>query len=129
MEAILGIVLLVLMVTAGFCLFFLAVVQMIWAMVDVAISKKQSNGVKIIVILLTLLCLGPIMTIVYGCFLTDSGLLRKATLISLIVLVLSGAGVVGLAVAVPALRKQLPPLEKTGAIQGPGQCRTVESWK
>ncbi len=81
---------LLILLTGGCCLFFLIFVQPIWGIVDVAISKEHSGGTKAVVILLTLLLLGPIMTFFYACIGTRSRILRGATLISFFVLVLSG---------------------------------------
>src|SRR5262245_35665008 len=107
METILGIIMLPILLIGGCCLFFLIFVQPIWGIVDVAISKEHSRGTKAAVILLTLLLLGPIMTFFYGCIGTRSRVLRGTTLISFIVLVLSGGSLLGLAIAVPALKQKL----------------------
>src|SRR5262245_44892685 len=108
METILGIVMLLILLIGGCCLFFLIFVQPIWGIVDVAISKEHSGGTKAVVILLTLLLLGPIMTFFYACVGTRSRVLRGTTLIGFIGLVLSGGSLLGLAIAVPALKQKLP---------------------
>src|SRR5215831_4061350 len=108
METILGIIMLPILLIGGCCLFFLITVQPIWGIVDVATSKEHSGGTKAAVILLTLLLLGPIITFFYACFGTRSRILRGATLISFIFFVLSGGSLLGLAIAVPALKQKLP---------------------
>lgn len=108
METILGLLLLVFLLVGGCCLFFLVLVQPIWGVVDVAVSKEHSGGTKAAVILLTLLLLGPIMTFFYACFGTRSRLLRRSTLFSFVVLLLCGGAMLGLAIAVPALKQKLP---------------------
>jgi hypothetical protein len=108
MEPILGIVMLLILLTGGCCLFFLIFVQPIWGIVDVATSKEHSGGTKAAVILFTLLLLGPIMTFFYACIGTRSRILRGTTLISFIVVVLSGGSLLGLAIAVPALKQNFP---------------------
>ena len=108
METILGIVMLLIVLVGGCSLFFLIFVQPIWGIVDVATSTEHSGGTKAAVILLTLLLLGPIMTFFYACIGTRSRIFRGTTLISFIVLVLSGGSLLGLAIAVPALKQKLP---------------------
>ena len=108
METILGLILLLLLLVGGCCLFFLVFIQPIWGVVDVAVSKEHSGGTKAAVILLTLLLLGPIMTFFYACFGTRSRVLRRSTLFSFVVLLLSGGAALGLAIAVPALKQKLP---------------------
>ena len=108
METILGLILMLILLIAGCCLFFLIFVQPIWGVVDVAISKEHSGGTKAVVILLTLLLLGPIMTFLYACFGTRSRILRVSTLISFVILLLSGGAAIGMALAVPMLQQKLP---------------------
>ena len=97
METILGLILLLILLIGGCCLFFLIFIQPIWGIVDVAVSKEHSGGIKAVVILLTLLLLGPIMTFIYACVGTRSRILRSCTLISFVVLLLSGGSALGLA--------------------------------
>ena len=145
METILGLILLLILLIGGCCLFFLIFVQPIWGIVDVAVSKEHSGGVKALVILLTLLLLGPIVTFFYACVSTRSRILRSCTLISFVVVLLSGGAVLGLAVAVPVLKQKLPwrtasagkagaasidvPLEvvTNGVDPDSGECRPVRS--
>jgi hypothetical protein len=108
METILGIAMLLVLLVGGCCLFFLMFVQPIWGIVDVATSEEHSGGTKAAVILLTLLLLGPIMTFFYACIGTRSRVLRGATLITFVILALSGGSLLGLAIAVPALKQNLP---------------------
>ncbi len=108
METILGLILLLLLLVGGCCLFFLVFIQPIWGVVDVAVSKEHSGGTKAAVILLTLLLLGPIMTFFYACFGTRSRVLRRSTLFSFVVVLLSGGAALGLAIAVPMLKQKLP---------------------
>jgi type IV secretory pathway VirB6-like protein len=108
METILGLLLLVLLLVGGCCLFFLVFIQPIWGVVDVAVSKEHSGGTKAAVILLTLLLLGPIMTFFYACFGTRSRVLRRSTLLSFVVVLLSGGAALGLAIAVPMVKQKLP---------------------
>ena len=107
METILGLILMLILLIGGCCLFFLMFIQPIWGVVDVAVSKEHSGGAKAAVILLTLLVLGPIMTFFYACFSTRSRVFRNTTLICFTVLLLSGGAVIGLAVAVPMVKKKL----------------------
>ena len=95
------------LLVGGCCLFFLVFAQPIWGVVDVAVSKEHSGGTKAVVILLTLLLLGPIMTFFYGCFVTRSRILRNATVICFTMLLLSGAAMLGLAIAVPMVKQKL----------------------
>jgi len=114
----------------GCCLFFLVFVQPIWSIVDVAVSKEHSGGTKAVVILLTLLLLGPIMTFFYACFGTRSRVLRNTTLICFTVLLLSGGAVLGLAIAVPMVKQKLPWLtEHTD--RGTVRCKParVTAWR
>ena len=108
METILGLILMSILLIGGCCLFFLMFIQPIWGVVDVAVSKEHSGGTKAAVILLTLLVLGPIMTILYACFGTRSRALRSSTLICFVVALLSGGSVLGLALAVPRVQQKLP---------------------
>ncbi len=108
METILGLLLLLLLLVGGCCLLFLVFIQPIWGVVDVAVSKEHSGGTKAAVILLTLLLLGPIMTFFYACFGTRSRVLRRSTLFSLVVVLLSGGAALGLAIAVPMVKQKLP---------------------
>jgi hypothetical protein len=104
METILGLLLLLIVLIGGACVFFLVFVQPIWGIVDVAVSKEHSGGTKAAVILLTLLLLGPIMTFFYACLGTRSRVLRNLTLVSFVVLVISVGSLIGLAVAVPMVK-------------------------
>ena len=106
METILALIVLVFLVAGGISLFFLLAVQPIWAIVDVAISKEHSGGTKAAVILLTLLLLGPIMTFFYACFSSPSRIFRRLTVTAFVMVVIS-AGVIGLAIAAPAVRQKL----------------------
>jgi hypothetical protein len=108
MEAILGLVMMVILLIGGVCLFFLLFVQPIWGIVDVAVCNEHSGGTKAAVILLTLLLLGPIMTFFYACFGTRSRIFRNTTLISFVVLLLSGGALIGLAIAVPMVKQKFP---------------------
>jgi hypothetical protein len=108
METILGLLLLLIVLTGGACVFFLVFVQPISGIVDVAVSKEHSGGTKAAVILLTLLLLGPIMTLFYACLGTRSRVLRNLTLVSFVVLVISVGSLIGLAVAVPMVKDKLP---------------------
>jgi hypothetical protein len=76
--------------------------------VDVAVCKKHSGGTKAAVILLTLLLLGPIMTFFYACFGTRSRIFRNTTLISFVILLLSGGLLIGMAIAVPMVKEKFP---------------------
>jgi hypothetical protein len=108
METILGLTMLIVVLVGGLCAFFLVFVQPIWGIVDVDVSKEHSGGTKAAVILLTLLLLGPIMTFFYACFGTRSRVLRHATLVTFVVLLLSGGALLGLAIAVPMAKDKLP---------------------
>jgi len=102
MDIIAALALLVLLVLGALCVFFLVCIQPIWGIVDVAASKEQSGGVKAVVIILTLVLLGPLMTIGYAFFGTRSTGFRMTTVVTLTVLLSSGLYAVGLALAVPA---------------------------
>jgi hypothetical protein len=92
--------------TGLICVLFLSTAQPVWTIVDVATSDKHSAGTKAILIILTLLLLGPIVTFLYACFGTRSSALRKATLCSFTVLVLAVICACGMGVAMP--RAQSP---------------------
>jgi len=106
METILGLIVLLFLIAGGISLFFLACIQPIWGIVDVAISKEHSGGTKAAVILLTLLLLGPIMTFFYACFSSPSRIFRRLTLTAFVIAVISGVVVIGLAIAAPTVRKK-----------------------
>lgn len=108
MESTLGLILLLIVLVGGCCFFFLIFIQPIWGVVDVAVSREHSGGTKAVVILLTLLLLGPIMTFFYACIGTRSRVLKCSTLISFFVLLLSGASMLGLTITIPALKQKLP---------------------
>ena len=103
METGTAMVFLALLLTGGLCIVFLAVAQPIWGIIDVAVSKQHSGGTKAFVVVLTLVLLGPVMTILYACFGRCSSALRKSTLIALAALFGVGASGIALAVAVPAV--------------------------
>ena len=107
METLLGLIGLLFLAAGGMSLFFLICIQPIWSIVEVAVSKEHSGGTKAAVILLTLLLLGPIMTFFYACFGTHSRALRRATILAFVIGLISGTVVIGLAIAVPAVRKKL----------------------
>ena len=108
METILGLLLMLMVVVVVCCALFLAFIQPIWGIVDVAVSKEHSTGTKAVIIVATLLCLGPIMTFFYAIFGSRSKALKSATLVSFLILLLSGAVMLGLAIAVPVLKQKLP---------------------
>lgn len=118
MEMILGLLALAAFLIAGCCLFFLLFVQPIWGLVDVALSKEHSRGVKAAVILLTLLLLGPFATFFYTCISTRSRPLRIATFASLAALLVTGGLTFGMAMIVPAIQQKLawwnPRVESAG---------------
>lgn len=107
METILQLVMVLFLISGGVSLFFLLGVQPIWGIVDVAISKEHSGGTKAAVILLTLLLLGPIMTFFYACFSSPSRIFRRLTVMAFVMVVISAAVVIGLAIAAPAVREKL----------------------
>lgn len=102
----LGWVVVLFLIAGGISLFFLVAVQPIWGIVDVAISKEHSGGTKAVVILLTLLLLGPIMTFFYACFSSPSRIFRRLTVTTFVIVVISAVVVIGLAIAAPAVRKK-----------------------
>jgi small-conductance mechanosensitive channel len=104
MEAIAAIFFVGLVLAAGVCILFLCFIQPIWSIVDVAVSNEHSGATKTVVILLTLLLLGPIMTFFYACFGTHSRLLRVSTLVAFALLLLVGTTAIGVALAVPAAK-------------------------
>ena len=77
MEAIVGLGAFLAMMLAFGAGFFLFVVQPIWSIVDVATCERLSKGAKAVIIVLTLILLGPIMTIGYAVFGTHSRGLRS----------------------------------------------------
>lgn len=107
MEMILGLLALAASLIGGCCLLFLLFVQPIWGLVDVALSKEHSRGVKAAVILLTLLLLGPFATFFYACIGTRSRPLRITTLASLAVFLVAGGFTFGMAMIVPAVHQKL----------------------
>ena len=106
MEAILQLLVLLFLIAGGISLFFLIAIQPIWGIVDVAISKEHSGGTKAAVILLTLLLLGPIMTFFYACFSSPSRIFRRLTVAAFVMVLISAAVVIGLAIAAPAVREK-----------------------
>ena len=106
MEAFLVLLVVLFLIAGGISLFFLLAIQPIWGIVDVAISKEHSGGTKAAVILLTLLLLGPIMTFFYACFASPSRVFRRMTVTAFVIALISGAVVIGLAIAAPAVRKK-----------------------
>ena len=106
MESILQLLVVLFVIIGGISLFFLLAIQPIWGIVDVAISKEHSGGTKAAVILLTLLLLGPIMTFFYACFSSPSRVFRRLTVTTFVITLISGVVVIGLVVAVPAVRKK-----------------------
>jgi hypothetical protein len=126
METILGLILMLILLIGGCCLFFLMFIQPIWGVVDVAVSKEHSGGAKAAVILLTLLVLGPIMTFFYACFSTRSRAFRNTTLICFTVLLLSGGAVIGLAIAVPMVKQKLHWQTATVTYTSPPSAPTEE---
>lgn len=115
METIAPIFFVILVLIAALCAFFLLAVQPIWGIVDVAVSKEHSGATKALVIILTLLVLGPLMTFIYACFITRSSVLRRFTLIAFGLLVAMGLLALAVAVAVPAT-KHLWEKKKTGVV-------------
>ena len=107
MEAILQLLVVLFLIAGGISLFFLLAIQPIWGIVDVAISKEHSGGTKAVVILLTLLLLGPIMTFFYACFSSPSRIFRRLTIGTFVIFLISAAVVIGLAIAAPAVRDKL----------------------
>lgn len=107
METILGPILMLCLLVGGCSLFFLFIVQPIWSVIDVAVSKEHSGGVKAVLIVLTLI-LGPLLTFFYACIGSQSRSLRRSTLISFGALLLTIGSMVGLAVAVPMAQQKLP---------------------
>lgn len=88
----------------AFCAgFLLLVVQPIWTIVDVACSPKLSGGAKAALIVLTIVVLGPLLTFFYALFGTESGALRKTTILSGVALLLSVGCVLGLAALEPPM--------------------------
>ena len=61
-----------------------------------------------VVILLTLLLLGPIISFFYACIGTRSRALRNTTLICFTAVLLSGGTMLGLAITVPMVKSNLP---------------------
>jgi hypothetical protein len=99
---------------------FLALGQLIWGIIDVAVSPRHSGGTKASVILLTCLLLGPIMTFFYACFGTHTTALKRTTIGSFIVLVISGGGLAVLASVHNATHDRLTRLvdHRTGFLEG-----------
>jgi hypothetical protein len=107
MEAIVGLLFFLLLAAGGLSFLFLAFVQPIWGIIDVSVSEEQSSGVKALVILLTLLCLGPIATFFYALFGSTSTIFKKATLVCFLILLFAGCGLIGGSVLFPALEERL----------------------
>jgi hypothetical protein len=105
MEIVAQLVFVALVFAGILCAGFLLAIQPIWGIVDVAVDKEHSGGTKALVIVLTLLVLGPIMTFFYACFGTRSKALRRTTLIAFSVVMIAGIGAIGIAVAVPAAKR------------------------
>lgn len=114
MEIVLTIVVLLLSVACFFAAAFLAVGQLVWGIVDAAVSEHLSRGAKAAIILVTMFLLGPIMTFFYACFGTRSRGFRRATIASMIVFVVSGTGVIGLGAIHGATHDQLNSLLDRG---------------
>ncbi len=110
MEIIVPLLFAALVLVGVVCTCFLVTAQPIWGMIDVAVSEKHSGVTKALVILFTLVLLGPIMTFLYACFGTHSKALRGTTLTAFALLMISGASALGLLVGVPAAKKFWPRL-------------------
>ena len=125
MEIILQLLVVLFLIAGGISLFFLLAIQPIWGIVDVAISKEHSGGTKAAVILLTLLLLGPIMTFFYACFSSPSRIFRRLTVATFVIVMISAAVVIGLAIAAPAVRDKLK--LPVAAVQQPVDALSVAS--
>ncbi len=117
METAAALLFAVLILLGAVCAFFLVVAQPIWGIVDVATSDKHSGGTKTAIILLTLLLLGPIMTVFYACCGTCSNALRRAILIASGALAFAGVSALAMALAMPAAKNS------TRTIILPIQCQ------
>ncbi len=106
METILGPILMLCVFVGGCSLFFLFIVQPIWSVIEVALSKEHSGGVKATLIVLALL-LGPLLTFFYACIGSRSAFLKRSTLLSFGALLLTVGSMLGLAVAVPMAQQKL----------------------
>jgi hypothetical protein len=124
METVAAIFFVILVLVCALCAFFLLVVQPIWGIVDVAVSNEHSGATKAIVIILTLLLLGPLMTFIYACFITRSSVLRRFTLIAFGLLIAMGVLAIGVAIAVPAIKHLWE--KKTGVVAEAGLPRAVD---
>jgi len=132
MEPILLILALVLLVAGLLSFGFLASVQPVWVIIDIALSKTLSGGAKTLLLLLILagvpLCLVSIVGIVflplvlllptfYGCFFAGSSALRKTSRIALVALACSAIGMTGAALLSTAVRDRIAKL-KTLEVRG-----------
>lgn len=97
METLIGILVLMVMAIGGSAALFLCVFQPIWGIIDVAVSQELSGAAKAVIILLTILLLGPIMTFFYGVFGTHSRIFKRATVAASLVLLFSGLAFISLA--------------------------------
>jgi hypothetical protein len=89
----------------------LVTVQPLWGIIDAAMSPKLSSGAKVAIILLTLLLLGPLMTIGYA--LTQPGLYRKATVTTVVVCL--GSVIAIMALAAISQATDLPGVQQAAA--------------
>lgn len=110
----------------GLCVLFLALIQPIWGLVDVATSEDHSNGAKAAVIILTLILLGPLMTIGYAIFGTHSKALRRMTLFIVTLLLISALSVIGLAMTSPDSRAALDKLASQSGLDTEAFLQRVE---
>ena len=93
---------------AALSVFFLFTVQPLWAIIDIAVSEKLSQGAKVTLLLLILVgapvCIFSVVGIVlipfialipffYGCFFTASSGFRKATRFSFVFLAAALIGI------------------------------------
>lgn len=129
MELIVTILALVLLAAGLLSLGFLAFVQPVWVVIDIALSKTLSGGAKTGLLLLILagvpLCVVSVIGLVflplvlllptiYGCVLAASSALRKTSRIALLVLVCSAIGMTGAAVLSTAVRDRMTNLKALG---------------
>lgn len=98
--AALGFIALALIVAV--CAVFLFTVQPIWRIAEMAASEKQLRGGKKLLVIASVLFLGPAMMSCYPCFRKQSRTLRRTTTFVFAIMVLAGVGAIGIAIGLSA---------------------------
>jgi hypothetical protein len=122
MEAVLVVFAIFFFVIAGLSSVFLTLIQPLWAIIDIAVSEKISQGAKIFLLIVILagipICIITVFGIIfipfialipfiYGFFFTASTALRKMTRISFVFLVCASIGIAATAFLSSKVRENI----------------------